>query len=55
VRRMMKSKILISRADHPEEKLEHHVARIVYVDSRNRVIGEAAARAAVGSLTVAAT
>jgi aspartate 1-decarboxylase len=52
---MVKSKILISRADYPKEKLEHHVARIVCVDSQNRVIGAAAARAEAGSLTVAET
>ncbi len=47
--------ILISYADYSEEELEHHVARIVYVDSRNQVIGEAAAQAEAGSRTVART
>jgi aspartate 1-decarboxylase len=44
--------ILITYADYSEAELEHFVPRIVHVDSANRVIGEAAARAALGSLTV---
>jgi aspartate 1-decarboxylase len=41
--------ILISYADYSEEELEHYVPRIVHVDSDNRVIGEAAARAEAGA------
>jgi aspartate 1-decarboxylase len=44
--------ILITYADYSEAELEHFVPRIVHVDAANRVIGEAAARAALGSLTV---
>ena len=44
--------ILISYGDYSEEELEHYVPRIVHVDAHNQVIGEAAARAQAGSLTV---
>jgi aspartate 1-decarboxylase len=47
--------IILSYADYSEGELEHYVPRIVHVDSQNKVIDEAAARAEVASLTFAKT
>ena len=42
--------IILTCADYSEDELEHYVPRIVHVDSRNKVIDEAAARVEVASL-----